>query len=281
MTETLLFDQFTWLIFVVPFLGLLVAGLSKRQDPEIRGDRIYRHDVPARVSHWCHALGTLFLLISGIILGTRFTPAFVEGGNASAVWFNVHFVFALLFLFGTFYWLGNTIISTHRLAEHLPTKKAIKSTINHYGSMLGFKRFTYPREDKYFESERMAFVMAVLVAAAMVLTGLIKVLAHWVNLPDGLMLVVTWTHDICAVLMLLFLLAHVFFAVVIPAAWKTFPSMIFGYMPLDHAREEHAAWVDELEKKEGARGASVTGGASADRNGAGTAAEEAPAQSNA
>ncbi len=251
MTESILFNHGALLIFIMPFLGFLISGLSRRQDPEIRGDRILRHDVPARVAHWCHAIGTVLLLVSGFLLGTRLTPSFVGGGEGSVPWFNVHYVFACIFLFGTFYWLGNTIISTYRLREHLPTRHAITYTINHYGSLMGFKRFTYPREEKYFESERMAFLAAVGIAAAMVVTGLIKTLARWISIPGEVLLVANWGHDICAVLMLLFLLAHVFFAVVIPSSWKTFPSMLHGTVPLDHAREEHAAWVEKLEQTQG------------------------------
>ena len=249
MQETLLFDQFTWLVFAAPFLGLLVAGLSKRQDPVIRGKRVLRHDAPARVSHWTHAVGTALLLVSGIILGTRFSPSFVTGDDAAATWFNVHFVFALLFLFGTFYWLGNTIISRWRFREHMPTKNAITYTLNHYGSLLGVKRCTYPKEAKYFESERMAFILAIIATVAVLVSGLLKVLAHALLLPEGFMNVVTWTHDISAALMLLFFLAHVFFGAVLPVSWKTLKSMLTGYVPLEHARHEHSAWIEELEGK--------------------------------
>lgn len=249
MQETLLFDQFTWLVFAAPFLGLLAAGLSKRQDPVIRGNRVLRHDGPARVSHWTHAVGTALLLVSGIVLGTRFTPSFVTGNDATATWFNVHFVFALFFLFGTFYWLGNTIISRWRFGEHMPTKNAITYTLNHYGSLLGVRSCTYPKEAKYFESERMAFILAIVATVAVLVSGLFKVLAHALALPEGLMNAMTWVHDISAALMLLFFLAHVFFGAVLPVSWKTLKSMFTGYVPLEHAKHEHSAWIEELEEK--------------------------------
>lgn len=258
MQETLLFDQLTWLVFAAPFLGLLVAGLSKRDDPAIRGDRVLRHDGPARVSHWTHALGTALLLVSGIVLGTRFTPSFVTGNDATATWFNVHFVFTLLFLFGTFYWLGNTIISRWRFREHLPTKNAITYTLNHYGSLLGVKKCTYPKEAKYFESERMAFILAIVATVSVLVSGLIKTLAHALPLPEGFMNAMTWTHDIAAALMLLFFLAHVFFGAVLPVSWTTLRSMFTGYVPLERAKHEHAAWIEELEEQGAAKAADAT-----------------------
>jgi formate dehydrogenase subunit gamma len=238
------------LVILMPFLGLLAAGLSKRTDPVIRGDRILRHDGPARLAHWSHALGTLMLLVSGIILGTRFSPSFVTTSEMSALWFNVHFVFALLFLFGTFYWLGNTLISRYRFREHLPHRHALSSILNHYGSLLRIKGCKMPEEEKYFESERVAFIMALLAAGLVGLSGLVKVAARLVSLPEALMNATTWVHDVAAALMLLFFLAHIFFGALLPMAWKAFPSMITGYIGLKDAEEEYSAWVKELKTEE-------------------------------
>lgn len=248
MEDTLWFDQFTWLVFVAPFLGLLAAGLARRRDPVIKGKRVLRHDGAARTSHWAHAIGTTFLLVSGIVLGTRFTPSFVGNAEGAATWFNVHFVFALLFLFGTFFWLGNTIVSRYRFREHLPTKNVVSYTLQHYGALLGIKSCKVPPESKYFESERAAFILALAASSVVVISGISKVLAHAVDLPSAFVNVMTWAHDIGAVFMLLFFVAHVFFAAIAPFSWKTFPSMITGYVSLDHAREEHAGWVEELER---------------------------------
>lgn len=249
MHGELWFDQFAWLLFLMPFLGFLAAGFSKRRGPEVQGNKILRHDGPARIAHWTHGIGTLLLLISGIILGSRISPSFVSSGGESAPWFNVHFVFAVLFVFGTFYWLGNTILAPRKLKEHLPKKHAFKSIINHYGSMLKIKGLKMPKEEKYFESERVAFIMAVVAAGGVLITGLCKALAHVFDLPEGLMNVMTWGHDLFALLMLLFFVAHIFFGAIAPFAWKAFPSIITGYMPLDVAEHEHEAWIEEIREQ--------------------------------
>lgn len=186
-------------------------------------------------------------LVSGIILGLRFTPAFVEDGPAAVVWMNVHFVAAVSFLFGTFFYLGNTVISSHRFKEHLPTRDAVVTTIHHYGRKLGFKNLTPVEEDKYFESEKIAYLMALGCSVLLVLSGLVKAFAHvFLTLPDSFMNVITWTHDLAAALMLLFFLAHVFFAAIVPFSWKTFPSMLTGWMPRDEAEHEHKIWIRRL-----------------------------------
>lgn len=242
------FDELPWLVALAPFLGLFASAFAKRRDPLIAGDRVYRHDPPARISHWTHALGVAVCLISGIVMGLRFTPAFVADGPDAIVWMNVHFVACVFFLFGTFFYLGNTIVSKWRLREHLPTKDAVVITIHHYGHKLGIKRFEMPREDKYFESEKIAYLMAVLCSVLLVVSGLVKAAAHvWLGLPDPFMNVITWTHDIAAALMALFFVAHVFFGAIAPMAWKTFPSMFVGWMPRDEAEREHAGWIARLE----------------------------------
>ena len=241
------FDHLPWLVALAPFTGLFLAAVVKRTDPKIVGDRVYRHDPPARISHWTHALGVAACLVSGVVMGLRFTPAFVADGPDAIVWMNVHFVACVSFLFGTFFYLGNTIVSSHRFKEHLPSRDAVVTTVRHYGRKLGFKGLVPVEEDKYFESEKIAYLMALGCSALLIATGLAKALAHVVlSIPDAVMNVMTWTHDIAAVLMLLFFLAHVFFAAVAPMAWKTFPSMLFGWMPRDEAEREHVAWVRRL-----------------------------------
>ena len=219
------FDQAPWLVALAPFFGLFLSAFAKRTDPFIAGDRVYRHDAPARLSHWTHGIGTAVCLASGIVLGLRFTPAFVEDGPAAILWQNVHFAAAIVFLFGTFYYLGNTIISKWRLREHLPTKNVVAYPVRHYGLLVGIKKFTMPPEDKYFESEKAAYAMAVVTAALLVVTGLVKALAHVVlTLPDGLMNVMFWVHDITAALM------------------------------RGEAEKEHAGWMERLEREQPERG---------------------------
>jgi formate dehydrogenase subunit gamma len=247
MQESLLFDQFWPWVFAMPFLGFLAAGLSRRTDPVIKGNKVLRHDLPARIAHWSHALSTVVLLVSGIMLGSRFSPSLLPADNTvTAVWLNAHFVAVLIFLFGTFYWIGNTIVSPHRLREHLPHKNFLSSILNHYGSLLKIKGCVMPKEEKYFESERVAFIAALAAAAGVGLSGVVKVLAHVVFLPPLLMNIVTWTHDLAAALMLLFLAAHIFFGAILPIAWKAFPSMLTGYLSLEAADEEYPVWVEQI-----------------------------------
>ncbi|MDI6901565.1 MAG: cytochrome b/b6 domain-containing protein [Anaerosomatales bacterium] len=250
MGEELWFDSAMWLVWLAPFAGVLAAGLTRRRDPVIEGDRVLRHDPAAILEHWTHGIGTAVLLASGIALGVWFTPALVGSGEPVRAWMNVHFAATVVFLFGTFYYGANTLLAVKRFKEHLPTKDALDFTKRHYGLLLGFKKFTFPPERKYFESEKMAYLLALGATAVVILTGFVKVAAHAADLPAGLMAVVTPVHDIAAIAMLAFFLAHVFFAAVLPASWPVLKSMFTGYVSLEHVKKEHAGWLAELEGRE-------------------------------
>lgn len=243
----LLFDSGWWLIVAAPFAGMLLAGFTKREDPRIEGDKVLRHDSAAILEHWTHGIGTAALLVTGIMLGFLIFPAFV--GEGVPVWqlMNVHFVAAVLFLFGTFYYAANTALSMKRYYEHLPKKDAIQKTIQHYGHMVGIKKFQMPKERKYFESEAMAYILALVAAIVMVVTGLVKSFAHVVDMPGWLTEGATFAHDAGTLLMALFFVAHVLMGAILPMAWPGLRSMFTGYMSLDHVRKDHAGWLEELE----------------------------------
>ena len=242
----LLFDSGWWLVALAPFAGVFAAGLTKRRDPVVEGDKVLRHDGPAILEHWTHGIGTLVLLVSGISLGFLFVPGLVGSGVPTWTAMNVHFVAVVVFLFGTFYYGANTVLSWKRFGEHLPTKNAFSFTVQHYGHLLGVKKYEMPPEDKYFESEKMAYLLALVTTITVVVTGLFKAAAHVLDLPGGLMGVVTPVHDIATVGLLAFFLAHVFFAAILPNSWPVLRSMFTGYITKEQAQKAHAGWYRRL-----------------------------------
>jgi len=241
----LLFDSAWWLVFLAPFLGVLAAGLTRRRDPRIEGDKVLRHNGAARLEHWTHGLGTALLLATGVGLGFLFVPRLVRDTDGVWLMMNLHFVGVAVFLFGTFYYAANTIISAYRFREHLPTGNAFSFTV-HYGKLLGVKKFTMPPEDKYFESEKMAYILAILASVGVILSGIVKVLAHLMELPAWLVSAATPVHGVSTIAMLLFFLAHVFFSSVLPMSWPVLRSMFTGYVPREYAEKEHAGWYKRL-----------------------------------
>lgn len=250
MKETLLFDTATWLVWAAAFAGILAGALSRRRDPRIEGDRVLRHDVPAMVTHWAHGIGTAILLASGMALGFLFVPSVLAGGESVWTAMNVHFAAVVVFLFGTFYYGTNAYLAPRRLKEHLPTGDALEYTKRHYGLLLGFKKFTMPPERKYFESEKMAYLLAAGGTITIIISGMLKVAAHSVDMPSAVMGVANTAHDVATVAMLLFILPHVFFATILPMSWPILRSMFTGYVPLEYAKHEHAGWLAELQEAE-------------------------------
>jgi len=246
----LLFDKLAWLVVLAPFAGVLAASVTKRQDPRVEGERVLRHDAAAILAHWTHGVGTAALLASGLALGFLFVPRLLPDAEAAGFVYNLHFVAVVFFLFGTFYWTANTLLAAKRFREHLPTGNAVPYTVRHYGLLLGFKRYTMPPEDKYFESERMAFVMAVVATGLIIASGLVKVAAHFFDVPGSLMGVTNFTHDAATLLMLAFFCAHVFFAAIAPFSWPVLGSMFTGYVSLEHVKHEHAGWMARLAEEQ-------------------------------
>jgi formate dehydrogenase subunit gamma len=243
----LLFNSGWWLVLLAPFVGALAAGLTRRTDPSIEGDRVLRHDGAAILEHWTHGIGTAVLLVTGLAMGALFIPSLL---SRQQVWvaMNVHFVAVVMFLFGTFYYGANTLLSRDRFREHLPTGNALKFTVQHYGRLLGNKKYEMPPEDKYFESEKMAYLLALVATAAIIVTGLLKAAAHVVSIPGVVMGPATLVHDVATMGMLAFFLAHVFFAAILPMGWPMLRSMFTGYVSVEHAKAEHAGWYRRLAK---------------------------------
>jgi len=240
----LLFNSGWWLVLFAPFAGVLAAGLTRRKDPVIEGDKVLRHDGAAMLEHWTHGLGTAVLLVTGLALGALFIPAFL---GTQQIWamMNVHFVAVIVFLFGTFYYGANTLLSWRRFNEHLPTRNAFKFTVQHYGRLLGNKKYEMPPEDKYFESERMAYLLALAATVIIIVTGLLKAATHVVSIPGAVMGPATFLHDVAALGMLVFFLAHVV-VVLLPMSWPMLRSMFTGYVPVEYAKAEHAGWFGRI-----------------------------------
>jgi len=242
-----LFDHLWWIIYMAGFLGLILGGYWQRVDPFIRDNRVWRHDGAARLSHWTHALGCGLLLTSGFGLGFLFFPRLVSGPAGAARMMDLHFLGALLFVFGGLFWLANTIVSPRRFWEHMPDRGSLKEGIIHYAHIFGLTKKTV-RPAKYDGSERLAFVPIVLFAALLILTGAIKLSARFLGVPTTVLSTMIWLHDISALIMAVLLVFHVVLAAVVPWSWPLLGSMISGWVSRDFARDHHPLWFEQLEE---------------------------------
>jgi formate dehydrogenase subunit gamma len=243
-----LFDTLWWVIFIGAFGGMGLGGYWSRIEPFQEGDRVWRHDAAARFSHWSHAVGCTLLLVSGVALGFLFFPRQVSGPGGASQMMNLHFIGALLFVFGGFFWLANTIISPWRFREHMPDKGSLVEGVTHYAHIFGLTKKSV-RPAKYDGSERLAFVPIVLFAALLIFTGFIKTGARFTPIPTSVLASMTWLHDISALIMLVLFFFHVLLAAVVPWSWPLLKSMFTGWVTKDFAQNHHPRWYEQITRK--------------------------------
>jgi len=242
----LLFDSSAWLVWLAPFVGVLAAAASRRRDPVIEGERVLRHDGAAILEHWSHAAATVLLLVTGIALGARWLlPRFVDGTVEAGIALNVHYVGTVLFGFGAGYYGVNTLLSG-RWREHLPhaVLPSVKLFFAHYKAI--FTKSEPPAEGKYFAIEHLTYPIAISGSVLVLITGLVKVAAHSLDMPAGLMGATTLVHDIAAIVLGVFLVAHAIAGALVPWSWPLLRSMVTGYVTTDYAKHHHTTWYAEL-----------------------------------
>ncbi len=242
-TYDVLFNSRGWLVLAAAALGLLAGAFTRRPTVRIEDGIVERHDGVAIFEHWLHVVAVLLLLGSGIALGFLFIPRLVTGAHNTGVALNLHWVGVVLFAFSGVYYATNTVLSG-RLKEHLAGLEDINVGIAHYRAQLA--KSEPPAEGKFYASERIAYVYMLVALGLVALTGVVKLLAYGINMPAGLMGVVTPLHDVGALLVALFLIAHVLMGAVVPWSWPELRSMVTGKLPLEYVQQHHKAWYDEL-----------------------------------
>lgn len=252
MVKELLFDSSNWVVWLAPFAGLLLAGITRRRESAIEGDRVLRHDGVAIFEHWSHAVATVVLLITGFSLGVRgLLPRFVSGAEEAGIALDLHFAGVVIFCFAGAYYAANAVLSG-RWREHIPHAivPAIKDFLRHYRAI--FTRSELPPEGKYFAIEHLTYPIAIGGSALIFVTGLFKVAAHSLDLPGWFMGPTTLVHDLAAIVLGFFLLAHAIAGALVPWSWPLLRSMLTGYVTTEYAKHHHKTWYAELEGSESA-----------------------------
>ena len=253
----LFFDHLAWLPFVAAFLALIISGKTKRIECFIDrdGQRVMRHDFPARVGHWLAALPCIVLIFSGLSLGVFFIPRLVPDGTATAIVFNIHFVAVVFFLVGFFFVLGNFLISPRRLEAFIPflggKANPLTEGVVFYLHKAGLTKRTV-NPDKFEGSEQLAFLMGMGCLIPLVISGFFKVAARFMVFPVELSHFMNLTHDFFTLVILFYFVMHVPLCLM-PWTFPNFKAMIGygkggnGYVSLDYAKEENPDWIKHLE----------------------------------
>ncbi len=248
----LLFDKLAWVPFLIAATAALAAVLIRRPGDKIIGDKVLRHDGVARLTHWSAAAGCMILLYSGVTLGFLFVPRFAEDAQEVAMMFNLHFVGALLFVFGCILWISNQFVDSKRRKTHLPDDSIpteIRHSIVHYLHLAGLTK-EHVEAPKYHHSGRLAGLVIIITAAAMIISGFIKVFARIIDIAPTIMEAANLIHGAATLVFLLLIPVHAFLGGLAPWAWYTLRGMVTGYITKDEAKKHHKIWYRELTRKE-------------------------------
>ena len=246
-TNELLFNRAPWVIPIALFLGILLGAIVGREEPKLVNGKILRHSWGSSLYHLSFALSGVLLVITGIYIGFLFIPRLVDDPQAIAFIFNLHFIGTLIFVFGISAHLTDVYV-TSRFKEHMPESKDVGDAVAHYASKLGFGK--KPREGKYLASEKLAYPMWMVFIGLVGLTGLIKVSAHLLNIPSGVMGVTTFIHDLAALAIIALLIVHLVLGVLVPWSWQLLRSMLTGFVSEGYVKKNHPIWYEELTGRE-------------------------------
>jgi cytochrome b subunit of formate dehydrogenase len=245
LPDVLLLSTFPWLLIASVIIGIILGILSVRfkSKTAIEKEGISRHGTGAFIEHWLTALGIFLLIISGFIMGFLFFPNIANTPKSVLFPLNMHFIGLNITLLGGFYFLTNYVLSG-KLSVLMPNiKEILQGTIGKY-----LLRKKWEHETKYLASQKSAFLLFAVLGGVQLITGSIKVMGHFFNIPSTTLAVTTSIHDIFSLLFIIMLVIHILFALLLSSHRLLLKSWFTGRVSESYAKENHKAWYDEITK---------------------------------
>ncbi|HAS28485.1 MAG TPA: hypothetical protein DCR59_04945 [Dehalococcoidia bacterium] len=244
--DYLLLSRLPWLLAVSTIAGIILGLLNVRFKSKtvVEDGEISRHGIGAFIQHWLTGLGIFLLIISGFIMGFLFFPPIADTPKSVLFPLNMHFIGLNITLLGGFYFLTDYILSG-RFSILMPNIKDI--TQGTIGKYLLRKKWT--AEGKYLSSQKSAFLATAILGGAQIITGSIKVMGHFWDIPSATLAITTAIHDIFSLLFIIMLLIHILFVLVFAEHRILLKSWFTGKVSESYAKEKHEDWYDELTKQ--------------------------------
>lgn len=245
-TYNLLFDSAALLLPIALCLGIFLGTLNYKVKKErfING-KVERHDELFFTQHWTNALGIVTLIITGFALGTLFIPRLITGVEAVAFAMNMHFMGIIFFFFGASFYITRVIL-TGEWKTMMPRKGDLRGALLHYKALLTRKKG--PKEEKFLFIERLVYPAWIIGISGITITGTVKILAHYMSLPAGLMGVMTFFHGVFAIFMFLLVLGHASMSVI--TSFPLFVSMLTGKVTEEYVKKHHELWYEQIKAQE-------------------------------
>lgn len=208
-------------------------------------EKVLRHSLTVRLTHWIIAFSGIILLFSGFMqlpMGKRYNiikiPGLVWAGNFE-VTLLVHYLSAAIFTAAVFFHIFYHL----RRKEFgiVPRPGDLGGAIQGFLAMFG--RGEEPPHGKFQAKQRVIYAIIGLTTLTLVFTGLIKSYKNLgaIVLDPMLLQIMAFTHTIAGMLFMMLFLAHVA-ALLLKNHRPMIPSMITGMMDKEHARKHHSKW---------------------------------------
>jgi cytochrome b subunit of formate dehydrogenase len=107
------------------------------------------------------------------------------------------------------------------------------------------------REGKFLSVEKvLSFTPLAILAAIVIVTGLIKTARYFFVVPGDVLYWTTWLHDLSTWLTLIVVGVHIVAIFLVPRNLPGVRAMLTGRMSLHNVEEEFPGWADELRQRE-------------------------------
>jgi formate dehydrogenase gamma subunit len=238
-----LLSKLPWLLILSAVTGIILGIVRSRfkDESRIENGEISRHGIDAFIEHWMTGLGILLLIISGFMIGFLFFPHFADTPKSVLFPLNLHFSGLIITFFGGFYFLTEHILSG-KLKLLIPGFKDILKVI--LGKYIFKEKGN--SEGKYLSSQKSAFLTYAILGGVQLITGSIKVIGHFWNIPSTTLALVTSIHDIFSLLFIIMLIVHILLVILSAEHRILLRSWVTGKVSETYAKEKHEAWYKEI-----------------------------------
>lgn len=215
--------------------------------------KIRRYGAIVRFEHWMVALSGIMLIFTGLgclPLFKRYYITEIPGFKWTADFYlltKLHYIFAIFFLFAVFFH-----VFFHALRKDfglLPKKGDFTASIKMILASFGLMK--EPPADKWLPEQRLAYVGIAVVTAAVVITGIIKVLKNlqWIPLSPKIESLTNLLHTIFGGLFIFLFFIHIFFVLAVKANWPLLKAMITGRVDEEYVKERHPLWYERIKHR--------------------------------
>jgi cytochrome b subunit of formate dehydrogenase len=241
--DTLLLSKFPWLLIISVFTGVILGAfhIGSKGTDSLENGELTRHSTGSFVQHWMTVLGIFLLIISAFIMGFLFFHHLADTPQSVLFPLNLHFIGLIITLLGGFYFITDHMLSKKIKLLTPGIKDIINGTLGKY-----ILRKKWNREGKYLASQKSAFLAYAVLGGVQLITGSIKVLGHFVNIPSATLAITTSIHDIFSLLFIIMLVIHILFVILSAEHRILLKSWFTGKVNQEYAKEKHDAWYYEI-----------------------------------